>query len=133
MIPDEKNETDDGHFCGAGGAGAGRVQRRRETSAEIEEIRGPESAASSETALTGDDAVSRAETFIEGIAPGVFGVSLRNPEPEEIDGTAVYVMNLQVDGNLDAASYEPTLAVDADSRGHLLLLPGRDADPGGGG
>ena len=86
-----------------------------ETSAEIEEIRGPESAASSETALTGDDAVSRAETFIEGIAPGVFGVSLRNPEPEEIDGTAVYVMNLQVDGNLDAASYEPTLAVDASS------------------
>ena len=73
-----------------------------ETSAEIEEIRGPESAASSETALTGDDAVSRAEAFIEGIAPGVFGVSLRNPEPEEIDGTAVYVMNLQVDGNLDA-------------------------------
>ena len=59
-----------------------------ETSAEIEVIRGPESAASSETALTGDDAVSRAETFIEGIAPGVFGVSLRNPEPEEIDMAA---------------------------------------------
>ena len=104
-----------------------------ETSAEIEEIRGPESAASSETALTGDDAVSRAETFIEGIAPGVFGVSLRNPEPEEIDGTAVYVMNLQVDGNLDAASYEPTLAVDASSGVIYSYYQDGDADPGGGG
>lgn len=86
-----------------------------ETSAEIEEIRGPESSASSETALTGDDAVSRAETFIEGIAPGVFGVSLRSAEPQEVDGTMVYILNLQVGGNLDAASYEPTLAVGADS------------------
>ncbi len=86
-----------------------------ETASEIEEIRGPEESASTDSTLTGDEAVERAKTFIDGIAPDVFGVSLRSVDPHEIDGNNVYVLNLQVGGNLDGASYEPTLAVDAES------------------
>ncbi len=105
-------------FCLAAGflAFAGCAQAG-ETAAEIEEIRGPEPSASEplEETLTGDEAVKRAETFLEGIAPGVFGVSLRAPEPVEADGHTLYLLNLQAGGSLDSVSYEPTLAVDAGS------------------
>lgn len=79
-----------------------------ETGAEVEALRGTVQQESSTPALTAEEALSKAQSFMETVAPGVFTVSLDDGGALEKDDRSYYLLKLVLNG----AAYEPALAVD---------------------
>ena len=87
-------------FAGCSSAG--------ETGAEVEALRGEKQTESSTPALEAEQALEKAQNFMETVAPGVFTVSLDDSGALEKDGRTYYLLKLVLNG----AAYEPALAVD---------------------
>ena len=87
-------------FAGCSSAG--------ETGAEVEALRGEKQTESSTPALEAEQALEKAQSFMETVAPGVFTVSLDDSGALEKDGRSYYLLKLVLNG----AAYEPALAVD---------------------
>lgn len=82
-----------------------------ETGAEVQSLRGEIQVESSEPAILSDQALEKAQTFMESVAPGVFTVSLRGEEPQLIEERPFYLLDLTV----GETAYEPNLAVGAEN------------------
>ena len=83
-----------------------------ETDADVEEFLGVQ-LQSSTSELTAQDALKKAEDFVNAAAPDQFQLSLSSEEPQLIGDQQVYLIQLTTQSG--GAAYEPFLAVDAGS------------------
>ena len=83
-----------------------------ETDADVEEFLGVQ-LQSSTSELTAQDALKKAEDFVNAAAPDQFQLSLSSEEPQLIGDQQVYLIQLTTQSG--GAAYEPSLAVDAGS------------------
>ncbi len=82
-----------------------------ETGAEVESMRGTIQAEGSEPAYTAEQALEKAQTFMDSVAADVFSVSLVSGELQTVGEREVYLLTLKLSGSV----YEPSLAVDGSS------------------
>lgn len=78
-----------------------------ETGAEVQSLRGEIQAESSEPAITPEQALEKAQSYMESIAPGIFTVSLDDGGTLQQEDRTYYLFKLVING----AAYDPSLAV----------------------